>query len=104
MAGVGLDFSELMLEAAHQRFGGDEHIELVGHDLDEPLPAPGRFDAVVSSMAIHHLEHESDGDILLVDGGRADHRATDTLRPTRPDPEDTKAPPRVADRRDKAGG
>jgi tRNA (cmo5U34)-methyltransferase len=58
MLGVGLDFSELMLEAARERFASDERIELVKHDLAEPLPALGRFDAVVSSMAIHHLEHE----------------------------------------------
>ena len=51
-------FSELMLEAARKRFADDERIELVKHDLAEPLPALGRFDAVVSSMAIHHLEHE----------------------------------------------
>lgn len=58
MLGVGIDFSELMLEAARERFADDERIELVEHDLAEPLPALGRFDAVVSSMAIHHLEHE----------------------------------------------
>ena len=58
MIGVGLDFSELMLEAGRKRFGNDERIELIKHDLAEPLPALGRFDAVVSSMAIHHLEHE----------------------------------------------
>ena len=56
--GVGLDFSELMLEWARKRFDDDERIELVKHDLTEPLPALGRFDVVVSSMAIHHLEHE----------------------------------------------
>ena len=58
MHGVGLDFSELMLGAARERFADDEGIEFVEHDLVEPLPAFGRFDAVVSSFSIHHLEHE----------------------------------------------
>jgi tRNA (cmo5U34)-methyltransferase len=58
MLAVGLDFSEVILQAARKRFADDEHVELVKHDLAEPLPTLGRFDAVVSSFAIHHLEHE----------------------------------------------
>jgi SAM-dependent methyltransferase len=58
MVGVGLDFSDPMLRAAHERFADDRHITLIKHNLAEPLPALGRFDVVVSSFAIHHLEHE----------------------------------------------
>jgi tRNA (cmo5U34)-methyltransferase len=58
IVGVGLDFSKLMLQAAHDRFVDDRRITLIEHDLAEPLPALGRFDAVVASFAIHHLEHE----------------------------------------------
>ncbi|MFN8035556.1 MAG: class I SAM-dependent methyltransferase [Acidimicrobiia bacterium] len=57
--GVGLDFSPDMLERAARRFGGDERVELVAHDLDEPLPASlGTFDLVVSSFAVHHCVDE----------------------------------------------
>lgn len=58
IVGVGVDFSGLMLDAARKRFAGDERVELVQHDLSEPLPALGRFDVVISSFAIHHLDHD----------------------------------------------
>jgi tRNA (cmo5U34)-methyltransferase len=48
MHGVGLDLSEPMLQAARKRFDDDDRIELVKHDLAEPLPTLERFDAVVS--------------------------------------------------------
>ena len=58
LRGVGLDFSAVMLTAARERFARDERFELVEHDLTAPLPDLGRFDAIVSSMAIHHLEDD----------------------------------------------
>jgi tRNA (cmo5U34)-methyltransferase len=54
--GVALDFSPTMLAAAQQRFAADPAVSVVAHNLDEPLPALGTFAAVVSSMAIHHLD------------------------------------------------
>jgi SAM-dependent methyltransferase len=55
---VGVDLSDVMLAAAGRRFEADSRVRLVRHDLSRPLPELGRFDAVVSSMAIHHLEHD----------------------------------------------
>jgi len=54
-AGVAADFSPTMLAAARDRFADQPSITVVEHDLNAPLPAWGRFDAVVSSFAIHHL-------------------------------------------------
>jgi len=55
---VAVDFSPAMLEAVRKRFAEDRAVTVVGHNLDNPLPALGKFDTVVSSFAIHHLAHE----------------------------------------------
>ncbi len=57
-AAVAIDFSPAMLEAAQKRFRGDSSVEVISHNLETPLPELGKFDAVVSSFAIHHLVHE----------------------------------------------
>ncbi|MGI8593617.1 MAG: class I SAM-dependent methyltransferase [Solirubrobacteraceae bacterium] len=86
--GVAVDISEPMLERARQRFAGAP-VELVPHDLAEPLPDLGRFDGVVSSFAIHHLEDERKRSIyvevfeLLESGGvfaNLEHVASPTPR------------------------
>jgi tRNA (cmo5U34)-methyltransferase len=55
---VALDFSPMMLAELHKLFGNDSSVTIVAHDFDEPLPEMGRFDAVISSFAIHHVMHE----------------------------------------------
>lgn len=58
---VALDVSPPMLERARERFAADPRVEVVEHDLDHPLTGvtgPGRFDAVVSGFAIHHVGDE----------------------------------------------
>jgi len=55
---VAVDFSPAMLDAARRRFSRESSVRVVAHDLDIPLPALGKFDAVISCFAIHHLVHE----------------------------------------------
>ena len=57
--GVALDFSDPMLTKAKIRFQDDTRVSIVKHDFNLPLPEDlGCFDAIVSSLAIHHLTHE----------------------------------------------
>lgn len=55
---VAIDFSPAMLDAARQRFAADNRVRVIEHNMDSPLPELGKFDAVISSFAIHHLVHE----------------------------------------------
>ncbi len=60
---VAIDFSPSMLEAARKRFAGDSSVCVIPHNFDQPLPSlglgeSGKFDAVISCFAIHHVVHE----------------------------------------------
>ena len=55
---VAVDFSPAMLTAVRERFAGDSRVTVVEHNMDSSLPSLGKFDAVISSFAIHHLVHE----------------------------------------------
>ncbi len=49
-----LDGAAGMLDRARETFG--DRATYVLADLADPLPTPGRWDAVVSGLAIHHLD------------------------------------------------
>jgi tRNA (cmo5U34)-methyltransferase len=62
---VAVDFSPAMLEAAKKRFEDDPSVNVIAHNLDDPLPELGKFDAVISSFAIHHVSHERKRDLYI---------------------------------------
>lgn len=51
-----LDAAPAMLAAAEAALG--TRATYVTADLTDPLPEPGEFDAIVSALAIHHLDHD----------------------------------------------
>jgi tRNA (cmo5U34)-methyltransferase len=55
---VAIDFSPTMLEKVTTRFADDPTVTVIAHNFDESLPDLGKFDAVVSSFAIHHVEDD----------------------------------------------
>jgi len=55
---VGIDFSSTMLESAQKLFAGDDNVTIAAHDFANTLPPLGHFDCVISSFAIHHVQHE----------------------------------------------
>jgi SAM-dependent methyltransferase len=85
---VALDFSPTMLEELHKLFDDDRSVTIVAHDFERKLPRMDRFDAVISSFAIHHVPHERKralyGEIfdILAPGGifcNLEHVASPTL-------------------------
>ena len=55
--GVALDFSPPMLESLREKYK-DGRVEIIEHDINSSLPFDAKsFDVVVSSFAIHHVDH-----------------------------------------------
>jgi tRNA (cmo5U34)-methyltransferase len=55
---VAVDFSAAMLEVLRDAYRQDSKTSIIEHDLSSPLPELGKFDAVLSSFAIHHVTHD----------------------------------------------
>jgi tRNA (cmo5U34)-methyltransferase len=55
---ICVDMSPAMLDAVGARFNVDERVTVASHDLESSLSFEGPFDAVISSLAIHHVEDE----------------------------------------------
>jgi SAM-dependent methyltransferase len=60
MDAVGIDISPIMLKAARERLMKYKSVKVIEHDLNDPLLGLelGTFDAIVTSLTIHHLTHE----------------------------------------------
>ena len=63
---VCADRSAAMLEKAQERFAGDVRVEIVTHDLADPvgpLAEGGPFDVVVTGFAVHHVDDDRKRDL-----------------------------------------
>lgn len=89
---VAIDFSPPMLKTLKRRFGRDNSVTIIQHSLDSHLPSVGYFDAVISSLAIHHLKQERKKTLyseiysIIKSGGvfcNFDHFASRSLRLTK---------------------
>ena len=48
-----------MLSKLRERYSNNNRVEIIEHDLNNPLPLNlGEFDVVVSSFSIHHLSND----------------------------------------------
>lgn len=57
--GIALDFSPAMLDKLKERYAKENRIDIVEHDINNPLPSNlGNFDVIVSSFSIHHLQND----------------------------------------------
>ena len=56
---VAIDVSPIMIDALKNNFRNDKNVKIITHDLDNTLPIDdlGYFDVIISSFAIHHLQH-----------------------------------------------
>src|SRR5262249_36296376 len=61
---VAVDRAAPMLEKARARFAGDERVEVKELDLTTGIAPLGRFDAIVTGFAVHHLDDDRKRTIL----------------------------------------
>ncbi|MGD1839036.1 MAG: class I SAM-dependent methyltransferase [Nitrososphaeraceae archaeon] len=86
---VVIDFSPHMIKEFKKEGDQEKNIKIIDHDLSYPLPSNlKKFDAIVSSFAIHHLTHKRKRDLyyeifsLIKKGGvfcNLDHVVSNSL-------------------------
>jgi tRNA (cmo5U34)-methyltransferase len=70
-----MDLSEEMLKEARTRFGDDPNVHYISADYTTDLFEDQRYDAIISSLSIHHLSHQDKRNLyrkvyhLLTEGG-----------------------------------